>query len=255
MEKVEIKGNWLYCGDSLQIINDLQNIDAIITDPPYEISNSGGGMLNQKGRDFIKQIDSMGMCESGFFIAGFLTQIVSIFSRKENFSGVFFCSLKQLKDYINWAEVNGLQYGVGVWHKPDPAPLCNNKYLNDLEYWVYIKGNKSKILGDYSTKSMSYTAGVNKKDKQLFKHPTIKPVNLMEKFVINHVIDGGVVLDPFMGSGTTGVAAVKQGKKFIGIEKDKRYFDIACERIEKAYDQADLFSATTLKPEQENIFD
>lgn len=78
---------------------------------------------------------------------------------------------------------------------------------------------------------MVYTSKVNKQDKSVFGHPTCKPVELMEKFIINHTMDGGSVIDPFMGSGTTGVACANLNRKFIGIEMDDKYFDIAKERI------------------------
>lgn len=142
--------------------------------------------------------------------------------------------MKQLSRYICWAEHNKLQVGVGVWHKSNPAPLCNHKYLNDIEYWVYIKGDKSKILGDYHSKSMVYSSQINKKDKKLYGHPTIKPVEVLEKFLTNHSILGSTILDPFMGSGSTGVACKNLNRKFIGIELDEEYFKIAQKRISDA---------------------
>lgn len=81
-------------------------------------------------------------------------------------------------------------------------------------------------------------------------HPTPKPVDLMGRIIRNSSDKGQTILDPFMGSGTTGVAAVKLGRRFIGIEIDKRYFDIACRRIEEAYSQPDMFIETA-KPKAE----
>ena len=72
------------------------------------------------------------------------------------------------------------------------------------------------------------------------RHPTQKPLPLME-WCLTHVPDARIILDPFMGSGTTGVACVKLGRKFIGIEISEDYFDIACKRIEEAYRQPDFF--------------
>ena len=81
---------------------------------------------------------------------------------------------------------------------------------------------------------MVYTSKVNKKDKSEFGHPTCKPVDLMEKFITNHSEEGFTILDPFMGSGSTGVAAKNLNRNFIGIELDQGYFDIAKNRIENA---------------------
>ena len=71
-------------------------------------------------------------------------------------------------------------------------------------------------------------------------HPTVKPVALGAHFIRLHTTDGDTVLDPFMGSGTTGVACANLGRRFIGIEIEERYFDIACERIRQAYEQPRL---------------
>lgn len=223
-------------GDCLEKMKEIESgsVDMILTDPPYEISNSGGGMMDRDNREFIKHIDAMGMCKSNFDVTGFLDSCLNIFTKKQKFCGVFFLSKSQLSSYINWAEINKLQFGLGVWHKSNPAPLCNCKYLNDVEYWIYIKGNKSKILGNYHTKSMVYSSQINKKDKKLYKHPTIKPIEILEKFITNHSDEGSTVLDPFMGSGSTGVAAKNLSRQFIGIELDEKYFEIAKERINNA---------------------
>tara|TARA_R110000764_G_scaffold107964_2_gene193802 strand:- start:197 stop:889 length:693 start_codon:yes stop_codon:yes gene_type:complete len=226
----------LMLGDCLEKMKEIESgsVDMVLTDPPYEISNSGGGMMDRDNREFIRNIDKMGMCKSNFNVSGFLDACLNLFDHKQKFCGVFFCSMKQVSSYINWAENKKLQVGLGVWHKSNPAPLCNFKYLNDVEYWVYIKGNKSKILGNYHSKSMVYSSQINKKDKKLYGHPTIKPVEILEKFLTNHSKDQQVILDPFMGSGSTGVAAKNLNRSFIGIEMDENYFNIAKERIEQA---------------------
>jgi len=86
------------------------------------------------------------------------------------------------------------------------------------------------------------------------QHPTQKPVALME-WCLRFLQDAHTILDPFMGSGTTGVACVKLGRRFIGIELDEGYFDIACERIRKAYSQPDMFIEATKSdiPKQESL--
>jgi DNA modification methylase len=84
-------------------------------------------------------------------------------------------------------------------------------------------------------------------------HPTVKPLAVMTKIIGN--VGGDTVLDPFMGSGTTGVACVKRGKRFIGIERHEPYFNIACDRIRKAYAQPDMFASTSKpkEPKQEAL--
>jgi DNA modification methylase len=220
-------------GDCLEEMKKIEigTIDFVLTDPPYELSKSkGGGMLGKGGRKFMEEVRDLGMID-GINTSMFLDSCLSLFDKKQKFCGVFTCSTKQVIEYISWADKNSLQYNIGVWHKTNPSPLCNCKYLNDIEYWIYIKGNKSKILGNYQSKSMVYTSKVNKKDKLKFGHPTCKPVELMEKFIINHSKEGFTVFDPFMGSGTTGIACKNLNRNFIGIEKDANYFNIAVERL------------------------
>ncbi|AUR84296.1 DNA methylase [Vibrio phage 1.052.A._10N.286.46.C3] len=223
-------------GDCLERMKEIESgsIDMVLTDPPYELSKSkGGGMMGKGGRKFMEDVKADGMID-GINTSMFLDHCLSLFDKKQKFCGVFTCSTKQVIEYISWAEENKLQYGIGVWHKTNPAPLCNCKYLNDVEYWIYIKGNKSKIIGSYATKSMVYRSQVNKKDKLEFGHPTCKPVEFMEKLIINHTVEGATILDPFMGSGSTGVAAKKLGRSFIGIELDDHYFEVAKKRIDEA---------------------
>jgi site-specific DNA-methyltransferase (adenine-specific) len=241
MSKEELKQNktpksTLMLGDCLERMKEIESgsVDMILTDPPYELSKSkGGGMMGKGGRKFMEEVNDADMV-NGIDISLFLNKCLALFSNKQQFCGVFTCSNKQLIDYITWAESKKLQYGVGVWNKTNPAPLCNHKYLGDVEYWIYIKGNKSKILGSYQSKSMVYTSKVNKKDKDKFNHPTCKPIELMEKFIINHTNEGSVVFDPFMGSGSTGVAAKNLNRNFIGVEMDEDYFNVAKKRINAA---------------------
>jgi len=226
----------LMMGDCLDRMKEIESgsVDLIFADPPYELSKSnGGGMMGKGGRKFMVEVREDGMID-GIDTSMFLDTCLSLFDKKQKFCGVFTCSTKQVIEYITWAESNKFQYGIGVWNKTNPAPLCNCKYLNDVEYWIYIKGNKSKILGTYHSKSMVYTSKVNKKDKAEFGHPTCKPVELMEKFIFNHTKEGATVLDPFMGSGSTGVAAKNLNRKFIGIELSEEYFLIAEKRINEA---------------------
>ena len=85
----------------------------------------------------------------------------------------------------------------------------------------------------FSSDAKTYVIqGINYTDKKLYKHPTIKPLDIIEKLIRNSSNENGIILDPFMGSGTTGVACVKNKRNFIGIEINKEYYNIARNRIE-----------------------
>ena len=232
MKEYKDENLWLMQGDCLERMKEIPDgsVDMVLTDPPYILSTSkGGGMMGKEGRTFMEDMDVS--LKVGIDTKSYLKGLVRLFKNKESFCGVFFCSNKQLVAYLQFAEENNYQYGVGVWHKSNPAPLCNFKYLNDVEYWVYIKGKNSKIGGSYASKSMVYSSQRNTKESKEFNHPTVKPQQLLEKFLINHTTDKSVVLDTFMGSGSTGVACKNLDRKFIGIEMDEKYFTTAKQRI------------------------
>ena len=113
-------------------------------------------------------------------------------------------------------------------------PTCSNKYLSDTEYLLYFREHGVPIFGSYDTKRKWYVTPTNTADKKLYHHPTIKPLNIIKNLITNSSLRGGVILDCFMGSGTTGVAAKELGRSFIGIEIDKEYYEIAKKRIEDA---------------------
>lgn len=113
----------------------------------------------------------------------------------------------------------------------------------------------TKINGTYETKSKYYISALNIDDKNNFIHPTIKPLEFVKRNIINSTNEGDVVLDCFMGSGTTGVACKELNRDFIGIELDKEYYEIAKNRINgiTADGQLSIFTDVD-KMEQESLF-
>lgn len=142
---------------------------------------------------------------------------------------------------MNYFESKNCFIDVLVWCKTNPVPTCNNKYLSDVEYCILAKEPGCKIYGTYETKHKYYITPTNKEDKKLYKHPTIKPLQIIKNLIINSSKENDVILDCFMGSGTTGVACKQLNRKFIGVEINKEYFNIAKERIEKTNNQISLF--------------
>lgn len=120
-----------------------------------------------------------------------------------------------------------------VWGKQNPMPLCNNFFLNDTEYCLCIheKGVGWNTNAGFEVKRKCYMTNVNKEDKNNFGHPTIKPLQIIKNFTINSSNENDIVLDPFMGSGTTAVACKETGRQYIGFEIDKEYYKIATDRL------------------------
>jgi DNA modification methylase len=146
------------------------------------------------------------------------------------------CSKAQVSKILNYFEDKGCFIDILTWHKTNPIPTCNGTYLNDTEYLIFAREKGVKVYGTYKTKFKYYVTPLNQKEKKLYKHPTIKPVFIIENLIVNSCLEGETVLDCFMGSGTTGVACKHTNRKFIGIEINDEYFEIAKGRINGEYD-------------------
>lgn len=144
------------------------------------------------------------------------------------------CSKKQLIPLVyHYVIQKKCNWNIINWCKTNPIPTCNNKYLTDVEYCLFFRDKGVKIGGSYESKRTYYVTPINQKDKKLWKHPTIKPEFITNNFIINSSNEKDIILDPFMGSGTTGACAKNLNRAFIGIEINKEYYDIAVDRINK----------------------
>jgi len=201
--KVQIGDCTLYEADCTDILPHLDKVDAMLTDPPYGIADI--------------------MVGSGHF-RGLCKKMVE-WDNKPPPADIF------IRDFpvIAWGGTYlGLPASRGwlVWHKNN----ANNSFSKAELAWSNM---------DFNIDVFYAPCGAPRSER--VSHPTQKPVALM-KWCITHLPkDTQSILDPFMGSGTTGVACAKMGRKFIGIELDPDYFDIACKRIEDAYKQPDMF--------------
>ena len=104
-------------------------------------------------------------------------------------------------------------------------------WLPDVEYCLYFRGKGNKLNDGYNLKSKWYQSSINKKDKDLFNHPTIKPIDLVKRHIEHTTQPNDIVADFFLGSGTTCVAAKELGRQYIGFEIDREYYDIAKKRL------------------------
>jgi site-specific DNA-methyltransferase (adenine-specific) len=128
-------------------------------------------------------------------------------------------------------------------------PTANRWYMKNLEFTLYLWKGRARTINNPSSKQL-LRGGIEKESG----HPTEKPVHLMAEYIANSSMRGQTILDPFMGSGTTGVACAQLGRRFIGIEIDEAFFDIACERVEDAYRHPQMFAPDAPEPKQESLF-
>lgn len=220
----------LYNADCYEKIKDIPDgsVDLVIIDPPYDIhAGFGGGIMKGKDKEYLNQIKGM----SDGFSGEILLELCRVMKKINCY---IFCSRKQILPLVEFFTGRSCNWELLVWCKTNPVPACCNKYLSDKEYILFFREKGVKIYGTFETKRTYYVTPLNQKEKKLYHHPTIKPVPIVKNLITNSSQRGGVVLDCFMGSGTTGVAAKELGRNFIGIEIDKEYYEIAKKRIENA---------------------
>lgn len=237
----------IYCGDCREIFPALGMVDAVVTDPPYEdeLHKAIGRIRRNDGRDMIQDLGFDGINASRKDIAEAIVKISSgwalIFTLAEG--------VRAWRDDLQAA--GGKWDTVLAWIKPDASPRFNGQgaargFENCITVWCG-KGYRSWNSGG---KRGVYTHCVNQ--GRHGEHPTEKPISLMRELLADFTKPEQVILDPFMGSGTTGVAAVKLGRKFLGIEIEPKYYEIAKKRISAALKQPDLFIAYS-KPIQHKL--
>lgn len=227
-------GVTLYLGDCLDVLPTVGGADAAVMDPPYEQSAAGPGR-SHFGMS-LNKFDSAGYKS---IVAGFDYEAVfgAIEKVVKPFNMFCFCSNKQISSIMAFHEKKGRSTNLVVWHKINAAPFANGVWRGDIEYCVHARETGSVFVGNAEQKKKVSEFPLVVDDA----HPTVKPLGLIGKYVRICSESGQTILDPFMGSGTTGVAAVKAGRKFIGIELEPKYFDLACKRVSEALKQTDLF--------------
>lgn len=244
IEPVVIGDCTLYCGDCREILPTLGPVDAVFTDPPYgseEIhAKHLSGVTLKDGTPARQALAFDGI--SAEEMLALAEQWVALARRWV----IFTCEWK----YAHLLEQKGLLIRLGIWHKPDGAPQFTGDRPGTGWEAVAIchRGGKKRWNGGGHHAFWSIPKGSGKSG-----HPTEKPVDLLGAWVRDFTDLGETILDPFMGSGTTGVAAVKLGRKFIGIERNPKHFAAARRRIEATCAQPDMF-APAIKAVQNDMF-
>lgn len=229
-------------GDCLELIKEIKDhsVDLIVTDPPYQIDCTKAGGSSGLSHSIQKMNDQI---KNDNLTQGFDRAILSEMVRVLKKINIYlWCNHKQIPMYLDYfVREQGCAFDILVWNKTNATPLFNNKYLTDKEYCLYFrKGGYCQPISYEAAKTVFYQP-INAKDKALYKHPTIKPLNIIKTLIANSSKEGDLILDPFMGSGTTGEASRDLKRDFIGFEINQEYFEIAKERIEGAERQIDLF--------------
>ena len=228
----------LYNGDCMEVMQQLIDkgikVDAIITDIPYQISvdNNFKTMKDRNGRNGI---------DFGTWDKEFDCSTLSIFSQLLNPNGsvVLFHSFEQYNDVKSTFENVGLECKDRIiWEKTNPMPRNRDRrYISNCEMGSWYVKKKAKWT--FNRQDEKYQRMIFRYPSESgggFKryHPTQKNLELIKEIVSIHTNENDIILDPFMGSGTTGVACKKLNRNFIGIELDEKYFNIAKDRINES---------------------
>lgn len=267
----------VYCCDCYKKIKELpdKSIDCIYTDIPYLYNAGGSGKSPLGERTAKKRLELMGCsqvyqenkCTSrgeALRIAknkkkqnldivsiedgidySILNEFVRIMKKVNCF---IWCSKLQIFDIMKFFLGGGIvdkeiYFEILTWNKSNPTPTTNNSWLPDIEYCLYFR-EKGVIYNDgYELKSKWFISPANVRDKERFLHPTCKPIELVRRHLLHTTQPNDIVLDCFMGSGTTCVAAKDIGRHFIGFEIEPKWFKIAKDRLEQtdANGQMSLF--------------
>ena len=233
----------LYHGDCLQILPTLDKVDAVVTSPPYNLNKaaSGGGsskrdydgwyaddMPEDKYQDWQRAVidAALSVCRGSLFYNHRIRYAWHSRNKYRTASNTY-NPIDWLSEYPMWCEI--------IWHRGGTTGHANGRYRLADER-IYQIG-KPLVFTD-----KGYTTVWNITPSKNDGHVCSFPIELPKRCIETSTDIGHVVADPFMGSGTTGVACANLGRKFIGIEIERKYFDIACERIDAAYSQMRLFA-------------
>ncbi|MBQ1764317.1 MAG: site-specific DNA-methyltransferase [Aquincola sp.] len=245
-EKVVIGNATLYRGDCLDAMRDeaLPLVHHVITDPPYEAeAHTKGRRVGGKQENGQRSVE-MAALDFAAMTPELRAEVSRLAASVCRGWLITFCQAEAVATWREAHEAAGAKYKrAKVWIKPDGAP----QFTGDQPGMGY-----ESIVASWCGKGRSVWRGGGRHG--VFTHPqrdsnapkehmTQKPVALMSELVGLFANPAETILDPFMGSGTTGVAAVMAGRKFIGIERDERYFAVARRRIEEAQKQVNLFPA------------
>lgn len=232
----------LYNGDCFDVLKaiDEKSIDLVITDPPY--LHVKGGMKSKvfnTGKTWSPD-SYMNNSMSDFGREQILGYLDILKKKMKKLNLYCFCSKLQLPFYFEWITKNKAKFDLLFWDKDRIAMKSTKFFTSDVEYIVKIYEDGvslNKIAGEDGKAISHYYTKRQVCPQPKGEHETMKPVELLKKYILLSSNEGDTVLDPFMGSGSTGIACVNTKRNFIGIEIQKQYYDISHNRIKDAIDK------------------
>ena len=226
-----LETNKIYNEDCLSWIKNIPDntIDLVIIDPPYKVRKKTTDVntlaIAVKKYNLELQRDNL----TDEYDKSILDELIRVMKKVNIY---IWSNGEQVPYYIDYfVNKHNCKMDILVWNKTNAMPLFNNKYMTDKEYCLYFrKGGYCNPTCYEDAKTVFYLP-INQKDKKKWEHPTIKPLSIIRTLIRNSSKENDIVLDCFLGSGTTAVATILENRKYIGVELNKKYYDIANKRI------------------------
>lgn len=257
----------IYNEDCYKAIKDIpdKSVDCIYVDIPYLYNQGGSGNSELGKRTAKKRLELMGLTSNYLENKGktrgealriakntkkknldiisiedgidyeILKEFVRVMKKVNCF---IWCSKLQIFDIMKFFIGGGIKdreifFEILTWNKVNPTPTTNNSWLPDIEYCLYFREKGVLYNNGYEFKSKFFVSPANVRDKEKFEHPTIKPIELVKRHLLHTTQPNDIVLDCFAGSGTTLVACKDLGRHYLGFEIDKKWYEIAKNRLNK----------------------
>lgn len=250
------------CYEAIKNIPD-KSIDCIYVDVPYKFVDNGAGNTDIAIRATKRQMELMGIDSktydyskkpaenlriarnkinnnnnelirsnliNGFDYKTFLDESKRVLKKINMF---IWCSSMQIREIMQYIYIYICKSTpqILVWCKTNPIPTTNNNWLSDIEYCIHIRESGVKLSSKYEYSSKFYISSANVNDKNLYDHPTIKPLEFVKNHILNATKENDIVLDCFLGSGTTAVACKELNRHYLGFEISEEYYKIAKDRL------------------------
>lgn len=223
----------LYLSDCREVI--FEPAALVVSDPPYRLTSGGdtpGGMQGGWLDDYSNNGAPV-TCDIDW------PEILGVVARAmaKDADAYLFANDKNVRALLNAAHEAGLGFhNLLAWDKV--SATANRWYMKNLEFVAYLWKGHARRINDASCKQL-----IRARQVDASAHPTEKPVAVCQLYIENSTSPGDLVVDPFMGSGTTGVAAIRAGRRFVGVEIEPQWFEVALDRIRAATTQGELFGA------------
>lgn len=229
--------NKIYNEDSYKLIKQIddKSVDLVIIDPPYS--------MRKKTDEFNKLSIAVKKCnkelDKANLIDDYDKNILKELDRVMKKTNIYIWSNgEQIPYYIDYyVNERKCKFDILIWNKTNAMPLFNNKYLTDKEYCLYFRKGGYCNPKNYQDGKTVFYLPINIKDKKKWNHPTIKPLSIIRTLIRNSSKENDLVLDCFLGSGTTAVASKIEDRNYIGIEMNNEFYNTAIKRLSGGNDE------------------